>query len=253
MNRITLAAFGAAFVVIVGLGVYIDHLKGANRALAMRAYNDSAALDTSRSVALSRKDSIKILGDSIQAVTKLASQRTIERDRLDKALNEQQAANVALTVTIGQLRASQVVSVKPVTVDTTTGDRSAQFHVEQAEWTADAAVKLPAAGAGHLDLDVFVRPTRLGLRIGCQPANSDGVRPARVTATSGTGVAVKIDSATTDPDVCQPQAQQRTRWYQAFKPSVVAGVGLSFSADSANTVQVRKSLFLGISLWHWPK
>lgn len=253
LNKLAALFVAIAVAIIIGLGVYIDHLKGTAGALALRVYNDSAALDTTRRVLLSKRDSIRILGDSLQAVTKLATQRKIDRDRLDQALGQQQAANVALGITIDRLQAHQVPTAAPVVVDAATGDRSGQFHVERPAWTADASVRLPAAGAGTLDLDVLVQPLHLGLRIGCQDANRDGVRPARVTATSATGVAVRVDSATTDPGVCQLQSAQRTRWYMAFRPTIVAGVGYSFSTDTANTIQARRSLFLGVSLWRWPK
>ncbi len=257
INRVTAIAFGVLFIIVVGLGIYVDHLKGANRALALRSYNDSAALDTSRRVALSRKDSMAILGDSLAAVTKLAIQVRQSRDKLDKALGEEKKASAVLSLRLDSLTAHQVQSTGGVIVthDTVAGTdtRSATFHVERPAWTADAKVQLPAAGAGSLDLGVFIRPIPLALRIGCQDANSDGIRPARVTAVSQTGVAVKIDSASTDPGVCQPQAGQRTRWFQAFRPSITVGVGLGFTLDTANAVKAAKTLFVGIGLWHWPK
>src|SRR4051812_36646035 len=77
-----------------------ERLLEAHHALALRAANDSAALDTTRRVALSRRDSIAILGDSLQAVTRLTVQTAGERDRLDAALHQVRVANAELVATV---------------------------------------------------------------------------------------------------------------------------------------------------------
>lgn len=246
-------------LVIAGLCGWIGHLNGANHTLALKIYNDSAALDTSRNLALSRKDSLRILGDSLAGVTKLALQQTQKSDALDKALGESRKVLVSMTLTIDSLRAVHVVSVAPVSIDTSNGQniRRAMFHVERPIFTADLAVSLPAAGAGILDsLSVNVKPVKVGLRIGCQDKNANGIRPARVTAVGNKQVSIFIDHAEQDADVCQDHAGQRTSWLGVFLPSFAAGVGLGANPIPmirGKAGEIQPSIWVGITLWHWPK
>lgn len=261
MNRIALAAVAIAAVAIACLFGWIGHLNGANHALALRAYNDSAALDTSRALALSRKDSLRILGDSLGGATRLAVQRTQERDALDEALGQERRATVALRVTIAALEASAVPSIAPVVTDTATGERRAVFHVERDPFTVDAAVRLPAAGPGILDtLGVRLKPARLGVRIGCEPKNADGIRPARVTATGPTWLSISIDHAEQDDDVCQSVVAQSTSHlrsiFRSLAPQFYLGAGLSVNPIpmlQGKPANIQPAISAGVSFWHWPK
>jgi hypothetical protein len=258
-TKVQLGLLGLLVVSIGVAGSYIQSLKGSNAALALRAYNDSAALDQSRALALSRKDSIRILGDSLTGQTKLAVQRKQERDALDKALSQSRISLVALQVTIDKLKAAQVPSVAPVVVDTA-GVRHAAFHVEHPPFTVDLGVSLPAKGAGVMDsLGVVVQPAHLSMRIGCQDPNRDGVRPARVTTTGPKWLSIFIDSAEQDKDVCQVVGAQGTSWLRRlllpFAPELYLGIGASvdpFPILRGQAPTITPALHAGVSLFHVP-
>jgi hypothetical protein len=263
MNRITLWVLGLATVVIIVLCSWIGHLNSAGTALALRAYNDSARLDTTRRVLLTERQARKILGDSLQAVTRLAEQRTLQRDELDKALRQERKVSLALSLSIDTLRAKAATSTAPVRIDTVNGQetRHAVFHVEQSEYSAQLGVSLPAAGSGTLDsLTVVVKPARIGIRIGCQDKNGDGIRPARVTATTPPWMHLTFDQAQQDPDVCQSQSGQRTSWllglFRSFAPEFVVSVGVSanpLALMQHKPVDIQPSIHAGVAVFHWPR
>lgn len=258
---------GAVFVLVIGtLSGYIGHLQRSNQALALRSYNDSAALDSTRRLADVLKGANRILGDSLEGVTRLVIQRTVERDQLDRALHQVPKVSVTLTLTMPSLRVSQVPSTLPVLTDDQ-GTRHASFHVEHAAYSANLGVSLPAAGAAVLDsLLVNPNPARLALRIGCQAANGDGIRPARVTVTSPTWMSISVTAAEQAPEVCQGVAGQGTSWLRrflsSFAPELYLGVGLSadpFPILRGQPPTIAPALHAGVSLVHvplklpWPK
>lgn len=253
----------ALFIVLLGaIGMaagYIGHLQRSNQALALRAYNDSARADSTRRLADVLKDANRILGDSLAGVTRLVVQRTQERDDLDYSLGWERKYRVSLTARFDSLRAAKVPSAAPVATDSQ-GTRHASFHVEQPTFTAQLGVSLPAIGAGTLDsLIVNPRPARLALRIGCEPANGDGIRPARVTVTTPTWMSIAIDSAEQADDVCQRVAGQRTSWWRSvlnsFSPQVYVGLGLSadpFPIVRGEAPRITPAIQAGVSLFHAP-
>lgn len=247
-----------AAVVSVTVG-YIGRLQRTNQALALRAYNDSAALDTSRSLLLSRSDSIRLLGDTLRGATKLVGQLRQQNDALDRAMGVERTLRLAITATVDSLRAIAVPSTAPMVTDSQ-DTRHAAFHVEHGPYTAQIGVSVPRTGAATLD-SLVVKPqsARLALHVGCEPANGDGVRPARVTVTSPTWMAISVDGAEQDPDVCQGVAGQRTSWmrrlFTTFATELYVGAGLSvdpFPVFRGEPPKVAPAVHVGVSLWHVP-
>lgn len=258
---------GGVFVLVIGtLAGYIGHLQRTNQALALRAYNDSAALDTTRRLALSRKDSIQILGDSLQGFTQLVVQVRQEKDQLDYALGIERKFRVHLTATIDTLRARLVPSTAPVVTDSQ-GTRHASFHVEQPTFTAALGVSVPSIGPAVLDsLLVNPKPARLALRIGCGAANGDGVRPAHVTVTTPTWMTISMTTPEQAPEVCQSVAAQGASWWRSifssFAPELYLGVGASINPlpmIQGKPAEIAPALHVGVSLVRvplklpWPK
>lgn len=182
---------------------------GKRHQTALRADSLAAALDTSHAIVLSRKDSIKILGDTIQAVGRRAFQTKQVNDALDRALGLQRAAIAELGVQVRDLRTT-VTSSGGVHVDTVTGARSATFHVEpdttdptRPPYSGTATALLPVSGPGTLDLHLSLPRASIGLRLGCG-APTDGVRSASATLTGPPWMQLELGRVDQSPEVCNP-------------------------------------------------
>lgn len=231
-----------AIVVVALLGAFAwqrvryERLEDRHRELAMRSVNDAAAADSSRSVALSARDSLRLLGDSIQAVTRLTMQLRQESDALERALGQaSRRARVGVRVRVDTLRVSTIAAVSIDSADV----RRATFRVDSTPWRATADVALPARGPGTLALRVALEPAHLSLRSTCGPRNADGVRPASVVVTGPRWLELVVERTEQAPEVCNPPAPARRRWLGA--PAIVAGYG--YTATAAG---VRPGAFVGI-------
>lgn len=265
-SSVELAAMAIALLVAMLSWRTTRNLRAERDALALRAYNDSARADSSRQLADVLKDAKRVLGDSLAGATRLVVQQRQQNDQLDYALGVERTFRVALTARIDTLLALAVPSVAPVAIDSL-DVRHAMFHVEHQTFTATLGVSLPAAGPAILDsLLVNPAPARLALRIGCEPANGDGVRPARVTVTSPTWMAVSVGAAEQSPEVCQVAAVHRSNWLkgflQAFTPELYLGVGASIDPLPmlrGEPAKLSPAFHVGVSLVRvplrlpWPK
>lgn len=199
-------ALGIFVVVLVltaaGFAFLYHRAQGQTRHAALHADSLAAALDTSHAVALSRRDSIKILGDSMQAVSRRVFQVAPKNDALDRALGLQRVAIAALTVQVQALSA-RVTSAGPVTTDSATGARSATFSIDSTPYHGTAAVWLPVSGQGTMDLNVALERAAIALRLGCG-AKTDGIRSASATLTGPPWLALELGRVEQTPELCNP-------------------------------------------------
>lgn len=184
------------------LGWRLDRALGRERRAGFSADSLAAALDTSRRVALSRGDSIRILGDSMTAVGRRAFQVVQKNDALDRA---QGLDRVALAELRAEVRALSVKigSAAPVVTDEA-GTRSATFVIDSTPYRGTAAVALPAVGQGTIDLRIRVDTARLGLRLGCGEKGVGGIRSASATLTGPEWLGLALGRVEQAPEVCNP-------------------------------------------------
>jgi hypothetical protein len=198
-----LLVFAAVLVLSCSvLGFLWHRSQGQTRHAALHADSLAAALDTSHTVALSRKDSIKILGDSIHAVGRRVFQVPQTNDALDKALGLQRVAIAQLTAQVAALSV-RVSSAQPVTTDTATGARSATFTIDSTPYHDTLHVSLPVAGVGTLKAALHIDRAPIGLRLGCG-AKTDGIRSASATLTGPPWLALELGRVEQTPELCNP-------------------------------------------------
>lgn len=209
-----LAALGLAF------GVQTCRLRDAqarNSELAFSKMNDSARHDTTSKLALSRKDSLRILGDSLRGVQRMVIQERIEHDALDRATRQSRVVDAQLAAIVATL-ARQITANQPVREDSS-GTRTQTFDVDTVPYHAHADVSLPKPpGRGTMALRVSIDEARLGLRVGCGQPNADGLRPANAQVITPWWLTVRVDSVRQDPDVCNgDRAPRRSSWYRRLR------------------------------------
>lgn len=205
-----LLAIVTALLMATAAGAWLwGHERARTRVAALRADSLAAALDTSHFVALSRKDSIKILGDTVQAVGRRAFQTTQVNDALDKALGLQRQAIASLEAAVRDLDV-RLTSSSPVHVDSATGARSATFAIapdtadkKAPPYSGTATALLPASGRGTLDLHLSLPKASIGLRLGCG-ARTDGIRSASATLTGPPWLELALGRVEQTPELCNP-------------------------------------------------
>lgn len=239
----TVVVIGLLVILVAAVGILgwkNARLERAGFALALRAYNDSARADQSRKVALSAKDSIRILGDSLSAVTRLAVQETLAKTDLDRALKVSRTAVVNLEARINAL----VATINTTATERPDGTRDAQINYRDAPYTVtgSASIGPPPGLAARIQLHVDTDPFTLGVNIGCQAPNRDGVRPVRVTVLTSADVSVKIGSASQDPGVCNSEKSGAKR-HPRFQPQLVGGAGITLPEREPR-------VFVGLALVH---
>jgi hypothetical protein len=249
-------------LIVVGL-VVILYL--AQSWLAARAQKDAARIalavdtlvasrDSSRSVALSRRDSLKILGDTLSAVQRRSVQVEQRGDDLDKSLRLERIAKAELRTQLVQLRASgsSVVHVDTVVTqgsDTTT-IRRAHFDVDQPPYSGVLDVSLPAVGRASYTLTISPAPATLALRIGCgDPV--DGIRPATAVATGPAWLSLQLGRVEQSPDLCRSPALSSGDRRSLLRRLVDrVGVEVGYGATLANgSVHVGPSIQAGVKIW----
>lgn len=242
-------AMAAAILVLT---MMLRHARAEAKAAGLEALNTKARVDTLKIVTgLSAKDSAALrLGDSAQVLTQLVVQERAKRDALDRALKQEQTANVELRATIAELRTS--TSGSGVTT-TEQGVRSDTFNVRQTPYTISARATLPAVGVGRLDVGVQLDPASVGVRLGCSVDRFvGGVRQANVTLTAPTWLTLTTGSVTQDAGVCETTGQAATSKSRAWwKPAVSVGYGATFSRDSTRALKVTHgpTVLAGWTIW----
>lgn len=240
-------AVATVLLVAVGvLGWRLDRALGRERTAGLQADSLAAALDTSRAVSLSRGDSIRILGDTMAAVTRRALQIDQRTDALDKAMGLNRVALAELQATVRALVTS-VTSNQPVVTDSA-GTRSASFPIDTTPYRGRVDVELPATGPGRMRLDVRVDTASLGVRLGCGAAGVGGVRSALATVTGPPWLSVALGRVEQDPGICNPLPAKPPLWRRLLSKCGV-GPGASL-AMIGGALDARPSINAGC--WVWP-
>lgn len=229
-------------VVILGWRLTASHNR--ERRAGLSADSLAAALDTSRAVLLSRRDSIRILGDSISAVGRRSFQVTQRNDALDRAQGLDRVAIANLEAAVRAL-SIKVGSSAPVAVDSQ-GTRTATFAIDSTPYHGTAAVSLPAAGAGSIDLRLRIDTARLGVRLGCgDPTN--GIRSASATLTGPPWLGMALGRVEQSPEVCNPTPAKRNLLARLLsKCGVGAGGSLALVSGS---IDARPAIIAGCLVW----
>jgi hypothetical protein len=167
---------------------------------AFRADSIAAFADTTRTV---NAKAIKVLGDSLVGVERLAFQAEIRRDALDKALGRVTHALTNMSLAFRDLRAEG--ATEPV-IDS--GDtRTASFKVDSTPYHANAFVALPPAPLpGRFTLDVKLDAAKIGVRVQCGKESNTGIRPASATVTTSPWLTTEIETPKFSPEVCNPES-----------------------------------------------
>lgn len=236
---------GVLLLSVVILGWRLSASQSRERRAGLSADSLAAALDSSRAIVLSARDSARILGDSIGAVSRRAFQVAQRNDALDRAQGLDRAAIAELRTMIRDLSV-KVGSVAPVTVDSQ-GTRRATFVVDSTPYHARAEVALPAAGAGSIDLRIRLDTARLGLRLGCGAKSETGIRSAEATLTGPSWLGMELGRVEQAVEVCNPTPAKRSLLDRLVgKCGVGAGGSLSMNSGS---IEARPSLIAGCLFW----
>lgn len=202
-------AFLLAWAIVASVRLHFAQKAAADNAL--RASNAIAERDVSRKAMLSAADAVKILGDSLQAVERLAVQtpRGIARDRFDRATDRTSVVRGGVTVTTGPIHTTATSDSSSTSA---AGDvRSASFHVDSSaarasvRFLADVRVDLPPPPKpGVLLLGVTFPAVTLQARQQCGPKDAAGVRPASLAIVAPLGMTVTVDRFEADVHGCNP-------------------------------------------------
>ena len=245
-----------AFALIAAVGVQTWRLHRAQeqkRQAGIELENAKARVDTLKLIErLSAKDSAALgLGDSMQVLTRLVVQVKQQRDALDRALEQERAAKIDLTVKIAELRRDSIRSIGSVSVDAN-DVRSARFALYQEPFSFSAIARLPAIGQARLDsLSIRTDTARLSVRLGCGPANVAGVRSAQMSIVASDWLKIGAPAIEQAPEVCGNGPRSSQPGAPWWKPSVVAGYSLIAARDSAGKLRAAHgpSLTLGWKIW----
>lgn len=230
-------------VVILGWRLTASHNR--ERRAGLSADSLAAALDTSRVVLLSRRDSIRILGDSISAVGRRSFQVAQRNDALDRAQGLDRVAIANLEAAVRAL-SIKVGSSAPVAVDSQ-GTRTATFAIDSTPYHGTAAVSLPAAGAGSIDLRLRIDTARLGVRLGCGEKGEGGIRSASATLTGPPWLGMALGRVEQAPEVCNPTPAKRNLLARLLsKCGVGAGGSLALVSGS---IEARPAVIAGCLVW----
>ena len=193
---------------------------------ALAESNAAAERDRSRVVGTGSAASAvwrTALGDSLRMVERLVVQRRQGNDVLDRTLARERIALYQVQVAVDSF--TRVMTSLPTGPDST---RRARFAIRQAPYTIAADVALPAPpDSGTLSVKVAMDPVHLEARVGCAPANAQGIRAATVSATGPAWAAVRFDRVEQGEGLCaspalEPHAARRG-WFRATPLMVGAG------------------------------
>lgn len=239
------AAAGVLLLAAVVMGWRLDRANARERRAGLTADSLAAALDTSRRVALSARDSARILGDSMTAVGRRAFQVQQRNDALDRAQGLDRAAIAELRTAVRDL-AIKVGSSAPVTT-TADGTREATFVIDSTPYRGTAAVALPAVGPGSIDLRIRIDTARLGLRLGCGARGAGGIRSAEATLTGPPWLGMELGRVEQAPEVCNPTPSKPNLLRRLLgKCGVGAGGSMTLVSGS---IDARPAIIAGCLVW----
>lgn len=243
--KATLLIIGVAAICswIGALRYQLAMAHAAETQMALDVENAKARADQSHKVQLSALQRAQILGDSLDAVTKLAEQVPLLRDALDKATKQLPRVTASLRAEIAGLQA-RVQTSAPVASDSQ-DVRHGTFDVRQIPFTVHVETELPPPPArGTAAVQVAVDEAHVGARLSCSTHANHGVRAASLTLVTPIWLRATIDSVRQDPAVCGAVGEEKKS--SAWMPGIVFGGGISISQD----LKPRKTVFAGLG-WSW--
>lgn len=188
--------------------------QAAQAALALS--NEVAANDSTRKLTAAKVEAaLALLGDSLQAVQRRAVQQQQRADKLDRALGLERIASAQLTATVRRL---EITLAEAPVVEDAAGSRSGSWAYRETPYTVEATAVLPKPPAvGTFSARILLDPVPLQLRLGCSPANRDGIREASATLTGPTWAELSLGAIEQSPDLCQspalkPKPPSRLKW-----------------------------------------
>jgi hypothetical protein len=202
-------------------------------AAQLAAKNERARADTTRTIALSAKDSARILGDSLRAVERLAIQERVRADLMDRALQRSTAALIGITASVARL-AGSVQSSGDVRSSAGDSVRTAEFHERREPFTLAAKAALPRFGRASLSYEIDVDPARVKLKVGCEKRKrGDLARAATTSAVGPKWLTISLDSVQQDPEVCANAGASGGASFVQFRPGIAFGYGATMAKGRA--------------------
>lgn len=153
--------------------------------------------------------------------TKQVVQTRLERDSVDKALQQVSRARASLAVQIAERNVS---AEAPVTAENDV--RTATFTHDSTPYHISAIVRLPPPpSTGTAQFNVKVDPLRIGVRVGCA-VHFKTVRTAFVNIDVPSWADVAIETAKYERDVCNtpPPVIKKSSAVKAFLYGAATGV-----------------------------
>lgn len=221
----------------------VKDAKERSATLALRHDSVVAAADTNRNVAVENATIALVLGDSLEMTQRRVVQVKQRNDSLDRALGLERIGKYELTARLDSLQ-RVVASRSPVTEDSVSRVRRADFNIRQAPYTVAAAVELPPApDTGRMDIHIALDQIPVVARLSCAPPNVDGIRSASIEATAPAWASVRFSDVQQSPDLCASPALEAKPGAR-LRPALVIGLGLI--APSQREVQL--GAFAGVGL-----
>jgi hypothetical protein len=222
----TILLFGGAIVV---LSIMLGRARAEQVSLALKADSLQAVADTTRRTSLSRRDSLKIFGDSLSAVERRVVQTKISNDALDNALHRASVLITRLDATIQNFNVKNRPGTAVTLVSSDTSIRQSTFHIDSTPYHVDATAKLPPPPrVGTLDLAIHMDTVFMRPRLQCGEA-VDGVKPATILVETPTWLTnVKINQSLVSPSACNPQLITKRDWspWWAIPAAFIAGAAV---------------------------
>lgn len=227
-ERKVFAGVIVALLLAIGISRWQLHrAQAAGEKNALRASNAIASADVTRKTALSQRDALRILGDSLRAVERLAVQQPKgpARDAFDRATDRTSVARGDVTV---QPRRIDATAASSPTTQLEGDVRSAHFEVDSARYKATVDVEVPKPPlVATLRLGVSLPPIRLQPRWQCGKPDAGGIRPATLALIAPEGYEVTIGPLEADVHQCNPAfGKPRGLRVPLWTVGAAAGAGL---------------------------
>lgn len=246
MTKMLLVVIGVLSLAVAFLFVSDQHHRRVAFENALARDSVEAINDTTRAVLMSTKDSAKILGDSLSAVTMRSVQLQMQRDAMDKASHTTSTSRTNVGTHVESVAGSvtspaRTPSIDEHSLETPNDVRHATFNVRRIPFTVRAAVAIPKAGDASLDYNIALDDASIGVRTTCGDVVR-GVRQASVLFTSPQWLHLNVTSSEQSADVCNAKNNAQTKRARRWGIGATIGYGGVFARDSSKTLTLHHGI-----------
>jgi hypothetical protein len=257
MNKALMIVVGVLSLALAYFVIADRHHKRVAFENALARDSVEAANDTTRKAIMSAKDSARILGDSLNAVTRRSIQLELSRDSLDRALHSRSTSRTNVVTRIPGVSGTATSSVAHTdsgrtpehSLTTSPSIAHATFNVRRVPFSLFADVKIPSRGEASMNYDIKIDSISMSIRTTCGDVVR-GVRQASVNVIAPTWANVNIARTEQSRDVCNADrgasSKKRARRWNV---GATFGYGAVFSRDESNAFVMHRGVggTLGIS------